>query len=129
MKFGRHWVQIRKPALAKHGLTSPSLPAPAYTFMGFLSLARCVIVSFSSRLLYLGIAFGIARACASFVIIGGIIIDKLFKPATPVPGSASVMSVVLFTAGLTNIMLGLVGLYIAEMVERSRGRPIYVIRQ
>jgi glycosyltransferase involved in cell wall biosynthesis len=100
-----------------------------YTFMGLLGLARRVIVSFSSRLLYLAIAFGVAMACASFVMIGGIVIDKLFKPATPVPGWASVMSVVLFTAGLTNIMLGLVGLYIAEMFERGRRRPIYVIRQ
>ncbi len=100
-----------------------------YTFMRLLSLARRVIFSFSSRLLYLAIAFGAAMACASFVMIAGIVIGKLLNPATSVPGWASVMSAVLFTAGLTNIVLGLVGLYIAEMFERAKQRPIYVIRQ
>lgn len=100
-----------------------------YTFMGLVSLARRVIVTFSSRLLYLAIAFGIAMACTSFIITAGIVVDKLVKPATAVSGWASVMSVILFTAGVTNIMLGLVGLYIAEMFERAKQRPIYVIRQ
>jgi glycosyltransferase involved in cell wall biosynthesis len=100
-----------------------------YTFMGLLGLARRVIVNSSPRLLYLAIALGVAMACASFVIAADIVVGKLSKPAAPVPGWASVMSIVLLTAGLTNIMLGLVGLYIAEMFERAKRRPIYVIRE
>jgi len=66
---------------------------------------------------------------ASFLYIAYIITGKLLHPASPVPGWASVMSVVLFTGGVTNMMLGLVGLYIAELFERTKQRPIYVIRQ
>jgi glycosyltransferase involved in cell wall biosynthesis len=100
-----------------------------YTVTGLLSLARRVIVGFSSRLLFLAVAFGVGMACASFVMVTYIIIGKLFHPVSPVPGWASLMAIVLFTGGVTNIMLGLVGLYIAELFERTKGRPIYVIRQ
>jgi glycosyltransferase involved in cell wall biosynthesis len=100
-----------------------------YTMMGLLSLARRVIVGFSSRLLLLAIAFGVGMACASFVMVGYIIISKVFNPASTVPGWTSVTAIVLFTGGVTNIMLGLVGLYIAELFERTKQRPIYVIRQ
>lgn len=100
-----------------------------YTLMGLAALARRVVIGFSSRLLFLAIAFGAAMAFASFITLAYIIIGTLLNPAAPVPGWASVMSVVLFTGGVTNIMLGLVGLYIAELFERTKQRPIYVIRQ
>jgi polyisoprenyl-phosphate glycosyltransferase len=101
----------------------------AYTLMGLAALARRVVVGFSSRLLFLAIAFGAAMAFASFVTIAYIIIGSLLNLSSPVPGWASVMSVILFTGGVTNIMLGLVGLYIAELFERTKRRPIYVIHQ
>ena len=66
---------------------------------------------------------------ASFVMAVYIVLGKLYDPASPVSGWASVMSGVLFAAGVTNTMLGLVALYIAELFERTKGRPIYVIRQ
>jgi dolichol-phosphate mannosyltransferase len=56
-------------------------------------------------------------------------VGKLLNPDSPVPGWASVMSGVFFTAGVTNVMLGLIGLYIAELFERSKQRPIYIVRQ
>jgi dolichol-phosphate mannosyltransferase len=97
--------------------------------MGLLGLARRVIVGHSTRLLLLAIAFGVAMASASFVMVADIVINKLSNSPTPVSGWASVMSGVLFTAGVTNIMLGLIGLYIAELFERTKGRPIYVVRK
>jgi dolichol-phosphate mannosyltransferase len=100
-----------------------------YTVMGLLGLARRVIVGHSTRLLFLAIAFGVGMIFASFVVAVYIVLGKLYDPASPVSGWASVMSGVLFTAGVTNIMLGLVGLYIAELFERTKRRPIYVVRQ
>jgi glycosyltransferase involved in cell wall biosynthesis len=100
-----------------------------YTVMGLLGLARRAIIGHSTRLLFLAIAFGVGMIFASFVMAVYIVLGKLYDPASPVSGWASVMSGVLFAAGVTNTMLGLVALYIAELFERTKGRPIYVIRQ
>ena len=40
----------------------------------------------------------------------------------------SVITAVFFTAGVTNIMLGLIGIYLGDLIERSRGRPRYVVQ-
>jgi dolichol-phosphate mannosyltransferase len=122
------WLGFRHSIIfAHHGERSSG--RGSYTVMGLLGLARRVIVGHSTRLLLLAIAFGVAMASASFVMAAYIVINKLSNSPTPVSGWASVMSGVLFTAGVTNIMLGLIGLYIAELFERTKGRPIYVVHR
>jgi len=39
------------------------------------------------------------------------------------------MTAVFFTAGVTNVMLGLVGVYVGNLFEQSKRRPIYVVAQ
>jgi glycosyltransferase involved in cell wall biosynthesis len=100
-----------------------------YTIMGLLRLARRVIVGHSTRLLFLAIAVGVGMIFTSLVMAAYIVLGKLYDAGAPTSGWASVMSGVLFTAGVTNIMLGLIGLYIAELFERTKQRPIYIVRQ
>jgi polyisoprenyl-phosphate glycosyltransferase len=122
------WLGFRHSIIyARHGERFAG--RGGYTVMGLLGLARRVIVGHSTRLLFLAIAFGVGMIFASFVMAAYIVLGKLHDPATPVPVWPGVMSGVLFTAGVTNTLLGLVGLYIAELFERTKQRPIYVVRQ
>jgi hypothetical protein len=80
-------------------------------------------------LLYVAIMLGVFMALASFVMAGWVIQSKLRHPELPVAGWPSVATAVFFTAGVTNIMLGLIGVYLGELFNWSKGRPRYLIGQ
>jgi polyisoprenyl-phosphate glycosyltransferase len=58
---------------------------------------------------------------------GFIIIDKILHPEYPLPGWPSVMTAIFFTAGVTNVAIGLTGIYIGQILQQTRGRPLYVV--
>jgi hypothetical protein len=68
-------------------------------------------------------------AVGSLIMGTLVIVDKLRYPDLPVAGWPSVITAVFFAAGMTNIMLGLVGAYLGELFNWSKGRPRYVIGQ
>lgn len=101
----------------------------AYNLRGRFRFAWRLIIGYSTRLLSLATIFGVIMALLSLVMGFVIIIDKLAFPDKPVPGWPSVMTAVFFAAGITNIMLGLIGIYLGELVNWSKGRPRYVVSQ
>lgn len=122
------WLGFRETSIeAQHDVRFAG--KSAYSLAGRLRLARRIIVGSSTRLLYLAIIFGTCMAALSFLLGAKIVIQKILNPSYPLPGWPSVMTAVLFAAGLTNIMLGLIGIYIAELVDWAKRRPSYVIRQ
>jgi hypothetical protein len=72
---------------------------------------------------------GLLLALVSFGLALDIVVYKILHPTLPIPGWPSVMTAVFFTAGVTNVMLGLVGIYIGSLVEQSKNRPIYLIER
>ena len=65
----------------------------------------------------------------SFVAAVVIVINKIRHPELPVPGWPSVMTAVFFTAGVTNITLGFIGIYTGRLFEQTKNRPLYIIAQ
>ncbi len=102
---------------------------PSYDFRGRLRFAWSLIVGHSTRLLYVATLLGVLMALTSFIMGGWVINYTLTHPRLPVPGWPSVITAVFFAAGMTNIMLGLIGVYLGEVVNRSKGRPRYLIGQ
>ena len=122
------WLGFRTAFInARHG-TRP-YGKTTYSFRGRLRFAFRIIFGFSSRLLHASIVAGLLMATLSFGAAIVIVIDKVAHPALPVPGWPSVMTAVFFTAGVTNVMLGLVGVYVGNLFEQSKRRPIYVVAQ
>jgi hypothetical protein len=80
-------------------------------------------------LLYVATVLGLVMAMISFVMAAEIVMYTITNPELPVPGWPSVITAVFFTAGVTNIMLGLIGMYLRDLVERSKGRPGYVVQR
>src|SRR5262249_42911240 len=110
---------------AEHG--ARFVGRPSYNFRGRLRFAWRLIIGHSTRLLYLAIGLGLIMAVTSLIMGTLVIIDKIRHPNVPVAGWPSVITAVFFTAGMTNIMLGLVGAYLGELFNWSKGRPRYVI--
>jgi dolichol-phosphate mannosyltransferase len=120
------WVGFRHGSIcASHAV--PGAGQTSYSFLKRIRFALGVIVSFSTRLLYISIVIGLVMAVASFVMAGVIIIDKLLYPEYPLQGWPSVMTAIFFTAGVTNVAIGLTGIYIGQILQQTRGRPLYVV--
>lgn len=69
-----------------------------------------------------GVLFGL------FSIIGMIsVIHEKLTEGTPILGYASLMCVLLFSSGLTLLMVGIIGEYVWRALEESRNRPAFVI--
>jgi dolichol-phosphate mannosyltransferase len=102
---------------------------PAYNLWRRFRFALRLILGYSTRLLYVAIVLGLVMAVVSFVMAGDIVLYAIANPELPVPGWPSVITALFFTAGVTNVMLGLIGIYLGDLVERSKGRPRYVVQQ
>jgi glycosyltransferase involved in cell wall biosynthesis len=120
------WVGFRHGSIyASHA--APDVGQTSYSFIKRIRFAIGLIVSFSTRLLYISIFIGLAMAAASFIMAGFIVIEKILHPAYPLQGWPSLMTAIFFTAGVTNVAIGVAGIYIGQILEQTRGRPLYVI--
>jgi len=120
------WVGFNQASItAVHGVRFAG--QPGYNFIKRLKLSFALILGFSTRLLYLAIVLGLLMALASFVMAAYVVSETLAHPELPVPGWPSVMTAVVFTAGVTNVMVGLIGVYVGRIFEQTKARPLYVI--
>lgn len=120
------WIGFRHASItAEHA--APDAGQTSYSFFKRVRFAVSLIVSFSTRLLYTSIAVGLIMALASFAMAGFIITEKFLYPDYPLQGWASVMTAIFFTAGVTNVAVGLTGIYIGQILLQTRGRPLYIV--
>jgi dolichol-phosphate mannosyltransferase len=120
------WVGLKQASItAVHGVRFAG--RPGYDLFKRLKLGFALILGFSTRLLYLAIVLGLLMALVSFVMAGYVISKTLAHPELPVPGWPSVMTAVVFTAGVTNVMVGLIGIYVGQIFEQTKARPLYII--
>lgn len=120
------WVGFRHGSIdAPHGVSHGG--RTTYSFSKRIRFAVNLIVGFSTRLLYLSIALGLAMALISFAMAAFIIAEKLLYPNYPVQGWPSVMTAVVFIGGVTNVTIGLMGLYIGQVLQQTRDRPLYIV--
>jgi polyisoprenyl-phosphate glycosyltransferase len=120
------WVGFNHTSItAVHGARFAG--QPSYNFVKRLEFGFGLIVGFSTRLLYMSIILGLLMALASFVMAAYVVAKTFAHPELPVPGWPSVMTAVVFTAGVTNMSLGLTAIYIGRIFEQTKGRPLYVI--
>ena len=120
------WVGFEQTSItAVHGARFAG--QSGYNFIKRFKLSFALIVGFSTRLLYLSIVLGFLMALTSFGMAAYVISHAIAHPELPVPGWPSVMTAVVFTAGVTNVMVGLIGIYVGQIFEQTKARPLYVI--
>lgn len=122
------WVGFRHASItAAHAAADGGLSS--YSLAKRIRFAFNLIVGFSTRLLYVSIVIGLLMALVSFIMASFIIIEKFLQPQYPLPGWPSVMTAIFFTAGVTNVTIGLTGIYIAQILQQTKGRPLYVVSE
>jgi len=86
------------------------------------------ITSFSTVPLRSWTYIGGAIALLAF-FYGGFVIGRTLIFGNPVPGYASLLSVVLFLGGIELIGVGVVGEYVGRIYHETKERPIYLVRR
>jgi glycosyltransferase involved in cell wall biosynthesis len=92
------------------------------------NLALEGITSFSTVPLRSWTYIGVAIAAAAF-LYGGFIVGRTVLFGNPVPGYASLLTVLLFMGGIELIGIGVVGEYVGRIYHESKGRPVYLVRR
>lgn len=94
------------------------------------SMVRLALTAFTNftKPLRLATWTGFALSAFSFLQILVVVYEKLFTDRA-VQGWASLMAVSLFFNGVILMMLGLVGEYLARLLDEVKDRPVYVVAE
>lgn len=87
------------------------------------------ILGFSVAPLRIIIGLGFAMSLVALVVGVVAIVLKLAGSLPPVAGWASLAVLVSFLAGVQLIVLGTVGLYVAQAYEQGKHRPLYLVAE
>ena len=100
----------------------------SYTVRKLFSLAFDNIIAFSGKPLKLTIRFGVTISIVAG-LIGIYYMYKYFVGDILVMGFASYIISIWFLSGIIISFLGILGLYIGEIFEKVKGRPLYIIKE
>ena len=118
--FKTKWLSFKNKERVAGKTKLPMINAFTYAIRG--------IVSFSTAPLFIASIIGFVFCFGSFVFFIVTVLKQLiFKEA--VAGYASMMSVILFCFGLTFMLLGIIGQYLAQMYLEIKHRPKYIVKE
>jgi len=100
----------------------------SYDFGKLLMLAIDALVSHSLRPLYLILQFGLMISVLSFCYSGYILIEY-FLNGISVSGWTTLSIAVMFSMGITTVLLGLIGIYVGKIYQEVKRRPLYLIKE
>ena len=100
----------------------------SYSFRKKMKMASEIITSQSNKPLIFSVGVGFTMAIISFIFIIVLIIRRLaFNDVTT--GWASLIASVFLMGGLILAAIGVVGIYIGNIFNEAKNRPIYVISE
>jgi len=98
-----------------------------YSLLQMIRLAVSGIVAFTSLPLKIGIWIGLLTSFVAFVEIIYILIKH--AQGVTIPGWASIVGIISFLFGILFMLLGCIGLYIANIHENIKRRPRFIIEK
>jgi len=105
-----------------------SLSPTSYTFKHRIELAIRDITTTSSRLLYLIFYVGISIFGLSVVVVL-YFLGRYFTSGIGVDGFTSEIVSIWFLGGLITLILGILGIYIANILAETKRRPYTIVRR
>lgn len=98
-----------------------------FTLKKSLDLFLNGLTSFSVTPLRMATVIGFFMAAVGFFFVTFVIVKKILNPMVTM-GYSSLMAVILFSAGMIMVMLGIIGEYIGRIFISINNSPQYVIR-
>ncbi len=99
-----------------------------YSFSRLMKLAKNGVVSFSNKPLNLAVYLGFISAFGSLILGIYFILRKVFLNVS-LTGYSSLIVSIYFTGGIILLVLGIIGQYIGQIYDQSKGRPEYLFQE
>ncbi len=100
-----------------------------YPFFKLLRLALDGVTSLSFKPLALAMYLGLGGVAIGLVLFGYVVVSLIIRSGETPTGWASLMAALIMFASLQLIVLGIIGEYLSQIHEQTKGRPIFVIDQ
>lgn len=120
------WLGFRTATLS-FSLGERHAGVSKYNLKRMLRFAMSAIVSYSSKPLRLGIWFGLFTAFMAFCELVYILVQ--YSLGRTVPGWASILGVTSLLFGVLFVLLGIIGIYLADIHKTLRSRPQFIIAE
>lgn len=98
------------------------------SFFKLMKLAFDSYISFSKIPLQAASLLGVFFSLASFLAMFAIFFLQLFR-GFKVAGWASIIVLILFVSGVQLITIGIIGEYVGRILDETKNRPLYLVRQ
>jgi dolichol-phosphate mannosyltransferase len=121
------WMAYDDTAIVEFRAAERYAGETGYTFKKMWSMASQSMLSFSNRPLKLAMWLGALMSVLSFVELGYIL--WMYIQGTTVAGWASTLGLVSLLFGIMFILLGIIGLYIANIYTILQNRPHYLLSE
>ncbi|MCQ2104022.1 MAG: glycosyltransferase family 2 protein [Fibrobacter sp.] len=119
------WVGFKKIGV-KYDRAERTAGTSKYPLKKMIRLAVDGITGFSTSPLKISFYMGMFATVVGFAAFIWSILEKILSPATTVPGWASLMTVIVFFAGVQLMTIGILGAYIGRIYEEVKQRPLYI---
>ena len=119
------WVGFKKIGV-KYDRAERTAGSSKYPLRKMLHLAGDGITGFSSAPQKVSFYIGLLATLIAFGVFVWSILEKILSPATTVPGWASLMTAIVFFAGVQLISIGILGEYIGRIYDEVKQRPLYI---
>lgn len=106
----------------------PSSSESRYTASKLIALWFNMFLSFSIGPLRMAAVIGAFTSILSILLIGLVIVDKLFISRQATLGIPSVLVTIFFFSGIQIMILGIVGEYLGRLFLEGTGSPQFVVR-
>lgn len=123
----RTWVGFRQVAVPYRRQARYD-QKPRQDFFRLLRMAGDAILSFSAKPLFLLGSLGILLLLVS-LNAGIVIISLRVFTNLAIPGWASTITLLLFSLGMNAFFLGILGLYLGQILQEVKGRPPAIVRE
>lgn len=123
----RSWVGFRQKGLA-YERQARHAGKPKYTLRRLIMLALNGLVSFSHTPLRLASVVGLLISTVALLLSVFYLVKKLTVGLEP-RGFATLITTILFMAGINLLTLGVMGEYIGRVFDEVKRRPLYIVRR
>ena len=121
------WIGFRQIGISYHPVVRRVGPSK-YTLRRMLNLGADGLLSMSTTPLRIGLVSGFVMSVLSLLYIIYIVVSWFIDPSTVVLGWPSLIVTILFLGGLQLTVMGLIGIYVANIYAEVKRRPLYIVR-
>lgn len=122
------WLGFRQTAIGLEG-DERFDGESSYSFKKKMGMALELITAQSTKPLRFAITLGFLFSLVSFLFLIYIIVNHFLNPDAVLAGWSSTIAAIVFMGGLILAFVGVVGLYVGNIFEEVKDRPLYVVSE